>query len=187
MWWVSGIAVAFVLMVVCVIALGRSTTARWERAQRAARARRRHASTPPPGRPPAAARLRHAVGRAAAPGVRAARVPLTALAPILTTARTRVLSRHRLVPHVRRARRSAAADRGTAVAGVDGVPTRAPEPDREPEDGRPVSRAARVARHGLRNPLASGLRHPARRLPARLVHRHDPQRSTTGAEDEPPR
>jgi hypothetical protein len=181
MLWVSGTAVAFVVLMLGVSLLARSSTARWERDERARRARRRRAVAPRAAPPGAAVRLRQAVVRAAGPGVRAARVPLTALAPILTTARAQVLARRRFVPHVRQAHRSAERGGGASAGGVNGVATRDPEPGRGPQEGRPGSRAARV-RHGF----GQGLRHPARRLPSRLMHRHALRRSPTGAEKDGP-
>jgi len=112
MWSVSAIVVGFLVAVVLVIVLARSTTARWEREERAARARRRRAAAEARaaagpeasgGAHGAADRLRGAVLRAAAPGVRAVRTPLTASARILSTARSRVVPHHRLTPRVRQA------------------------------------------------------------------------------------
>src|SRR4051794_11445239 len=150
MWWLSGIVVAFVLAVVGVGVLGRSATARWERDQSAARARRRSAVPPPEERPGTAVRLRGAMVRAAAPVAGAVRTRLTVPARVLTRARltvpARVLTRartkarrrirrtpvpgRRLVPRVRDALRAAAAGHGvslrrrrTAKAGRSGART----------------------------------------------------------------
>jgi hypothetical protein len=131
MWWVSGITVVFVLALVGVGVLGRSATARWERQERAARARRR----PPPAttetRPGTAERLRDAVVRAAAPVAGAVRTPLSASARVLDRARriarrrTRTVVRtrvgpvaargRRLVPRVRQALHAAAAGTGESL------------------------------------------------------------------------
>jgi hypothetical protein len=108
MWWVGASVLGFVLVVVCVAALARSTTARWEREQRRARRRRAGATAvATPGQPAGAAvRLRGAVLRAAAPGMRAVRTPLSASARMLSTARSRVVPRRRPAKRVRPAARA---------------------------------------------------------------------------------
>jgi len=149
MWSVTGIVVAFLLVVVLVIALARSTTARWEREERAARARRRRAAAAARaaagpgtsgGAHGAADRLRGAVLRAAAPGVRAVRTPLSASARILSTARSRVVPHHRLTPRVRHAPRPAAEET---------LPQQRPAAESGTATGRRRSRltARRRARH----------------------------------------
>ena len=178
------LAGGFLLVSACVIALARSSTARWERERRAARASRRAATAPPTSPPAAAARLRRAAARTAVVAGRAAasiRVPPQAARRISATSRKQAARRVRPRPQMGDAVRHAvlggrtSAARSSKARGEDpsladgeasGAVPRTPE----------LSGEARPARRGLRAGIA---RHDFSSAIPRLTHllttghRHD--------------
>jgi hypothetical protein len=94
-WWLTVTAVAFVVATAVVMALARSSTARWEREKRAARAPRREAVAPPTPSAGTGARVRGVLSGTAAAVRRIAesgRGAVRAVIGVLVTARKGRLS-----------------------------------------------------------------------------------------------
>lgn len=173
MWSLSSIVVAFLLVSAAVIALARSSTARWERERAAARGRGREAVAPPAPHTGAAARLHRALGGAAPTARRPAagpiRVLLRALSPALAASR-----------HVARGVRTVP-QRWDAVWHAGGS-------HRHPTEGEVVPRPMRAedpsADHGEMSGAVAHAPEPPRtarltrrRLRAGIAH-HDPSSAT---------
>jgi hypothetical protein len=162
------IAVGFVVAMALVIVLARTSTARWERTGRAARAPRREVIAPGAALSGDAARQhRTAMSRlvAAAGGSAFRRASLGFVAGILVTAPKRVASRIR--PFPRRTTDGSPAvpvDEEARQPRVPLVPERAP-------------RRRAVRRHGVHRAAGHGLFHrgrrPVRRRTRGLLHRPD--------------
>lgn len=165
MWTLTWITVAFLLASAGVVALARSTTARWERERRAARARPADAAPPAP-RHPVAVRLGRALADAAAtarPAAAPVRVLLRTTGRRLAASRQRVAGAVRHVPQVWDARRHPAPG--------EGVPQeRLPEPSAGTAPGTApgttpgagvgaADRPPRRARRGRRVAAVAGGRH----------------------------
>ena len=178
----SAIAVAFLVASVCVIALARSSTARWEQEKRSARAPRREVLAPPVAPRRATARLhggpaRLLSGAAVFGPIRALRDRIGRWATARSAARFPRGAVRRRWGDVRsvlvgRWNRTAAPFRtheGTqpVQAAVDGTEPGEPEPAGEATVGRGHLHG-RVRGQGPRR----GTRRLPRRLAARLVHRH---------------
>jgi hypothetical protein len=187
MWELIVIAAGFVVVSACVIALARSSTARWERERRAARAPRRVAIAPITPATGAAARLRRALARTAATAGRAAapiRIPIEAAGRILVASRQQVARRVRPVPQMWDALRDAvqgdrpdpdlsrtrADDPSIDGRQASGTVPRLPEPSREAP-----ARRGRGAGHTAHH-FSRAFPRLTHRLRTRLVHRHDQSR-----------
>jgi hypothetical protein len=175
MWDLTTIAVAFLVVSAGVIALARSTTARWERERRAERAHRRATGTP---RTRVPARLGVLV---AAVIVRLAATPVRvlrrAVGPVLTSSQV----------HGGRGSTSARRPEPAEDPSVDGGAgsgdvARVPGPPRRARVGRRVLR--QVLRRGLpRRGRGSAVPRRTHQLAARLMHRGS-REQTPRASDE---
>jgi hypothetical protein len=179
----------FLLVSACVVALARSSTARWERERRAARAPRREAVAAPTSSQGAAARLRRGVTTTAATAGRAAvsiRVPLEAAGRTLATSRKQVARHVRAAPQMWDAFRYSVLGDRTPDARLSA--TRAEDPS--PADGEAsdavlrspeLSQEESAGRRGLRagitgHDFSRAIPRLSRRLATRLGHRHDKSR-----------
>jgi hypothetical protein len=125
MWWLMLTAVAFLALTGLVIALARSSTARWERQKRAVRAPR---AAPPPSLPERAAHgFRGAVVRWTVTAVHLRTplpAPLNAVAGLLVTTTRQAVARVRRAPG-RDGQPAAPEVAAQPAPPVDGVPPRA--------------------------------------------------------------
>lgn len=192
------IVAGFLLLSGCVMAVARSSTARWERERRAARVPRRRAVPPPTPASGRGARLREAVASTAAAGRRAAaagRAPLEAVGRILRRPPRHSPRRPGTAPRTRGARRFGGLRRRTPDAWQPGTRGQDPPVDgTESCDAAPgvlePTREARPATGELREggtDLGARRAIPrlTRRLATRLVHRHgrnDGPSSGTGSD-----
>jgi hypothetical protein len=177
MWDLTTIAVAFLVVSAGVIALARSTTARWERERRRERARRHATGTPPARRTRVPARLgvlvAAAIVRLAATPVRVLR---RAVSPVLTSSQV----------HGGRGTRSARRPEPAEDPSVDGGEgsgdvARVPGPLGRARVGRRVLR--QVLRRGLHHERGSAVPRRTHQLAARLLHRGS-REQTPRASDE---
>ena len=172
MWTLTWITVAFLLASAVVVALARSTTARWERERRAARVRP-GGGAPPAPRHPVAVRLGRVLADAAAtarPAAAPVRVLLRTTGRRLAASRVRVARAVRHVPQVWDARRH------PAPGGEVPPRHRLPEPPAGTTTGNATGAADRLprrARRGRRAGTGAGGRHGRRpafpRLPAHFA------------------
>lgn len=165
-WWPVVAVVGFLCTTAVVIALARSSTARWEREKRAARAARREAVAPPT---PAgvAARLRGTLVRgtaAARHGAASVGRPLKAVPGVLESTRQQVLSQRRPFRHPAAALRSVVG----GARGRHAKPTEIEEPELPVDDGGAGGTDLPVP-----EPQPRGSRRHARRRALPFVHRHD--------------
>jgi hypothetical protein len=150
--WVMLTAVGFLVLTALVIALARSSTARWEREKRVARVPR-HPAPPPPSLPERAAQgVRGAVVRWTVTAVHLRTplpAPLNAVAGLLVTTTRQAVARVRPGPEDDQP--PAAEEPSQPTGPVDGVPSRGAHSRRgralrllhrhDPGDGAPVARA----------------------------------------------